>query len=151
LKGLGSKSYPIEVGVALASGQTYCSLIQPDPKWTYWDEGAEKIHRVPRDILEVYGKPIAEVAHQLNALLGDQAAFSDGWEVDQPWLSQLFYTSRIPQGFRFSTLEFILSPQQMASWHEKKDEIIQEMDLKRHRASLDALAIQQTYVRTREC
>ena len=107
--GFGPHSYPIEIGIALSSGETYCSLICPEPEWTYWDEVAETIHRVPRDILEVYGKPIDEVARQLNALLSEQTAYSDGWEVDKPWISRIFYNSGIAQLFDFSTLDFILS------------------------------------------
>ena len=35
--GFGSKSYPIEIGVALNDGQRFCTLILPAPNWTHWD------------------------------------------------------------------------------------------------------------------
>jgi len=42
----------------------------------------------------------------------------------------------------------IMSPAQMRKWHEAKDEVLKEMDANRHRASLDAVVIQKTYLRT---
>ena len=58
--GLGAHSYPIEVGVALEEDRKYCSLILPGPQWTHWDDDAEKVHRITRDILATYGKPSRE-------------------------------------------------------------------------------------------
>ena len=147
--GFASEGYPIEVGVALENGKTFCSLILPPPGWTYWDEDAEKVHRVARDILETYGKSIEEVATALNELLKDKTAYSDGWEVDKPWLSKLFWEANIPQAFRFSTLEMIMNESQMKHWHEAKAGVIEEMEIDRHRASLDAVVIQKTYMKTR--
>ena len=146
--GFGAESYPIEVGVALASGQTRCYLVLPRDDWTYWDEDAEKVHRIPRDILEAHGRPIDEVAQDLNQFIGEETVFSDGWEVDSPWLNQLFYAAGLMPYFRCSALDFILSEAQMQRWHETKDQVLAEMNLKRHRASLDALVIQKTYERT---
>ena len=147
--GFGPESYPIEVGLVLASGQTYCALIQPLPEWNHWDSSAEVVHRVPRDVLELYGQPVIKVAQDINELLKDQQAYSDGWVVDNSWLSTLFYAAKIQQKFRFSMLDLILLEEQMEHWHSTKDSVIREFDLKRHRASLDAIIIQKTYERTR--
>jgi len=146
--GFGPQSYPIEVGVVLATGDTRCYLIQPHDEWNYWDEEAESVHRIPRDILEAHGRPMEEVARDLNEFIGEESAFSDGWEVDSPWLNQLFYAAGMMPHFRLSALDFILSEEQMQVWHDTKDQVLTEMNLKRHRASLDALVIQKTYERT---
>ena len=53
--GFGSASYPIEIGLALDEGLKYCTLVQPAPGWTHWDDEAQKVHRIPRDML----RPIA--------------------------------------------------------------------------------------------
>lgn len=148
--GFGPYSYPIEIGLALEPGTKYCSLIAPAPDWTHWDAGAEKVHRVPRDILETYGKPAAQVAHKLNELLENRVVYSDGWVVDKPWLIQLFTQVATPQRFSISPLEQILSEAQMAVWHLIKDQVINDFGLTRHRASYDALIIQETFLRTRE-
>jgi hypothetical protein len=146
--GFGSASYPIEIGVALNDGRKFCTLIIPAPDWTHWDEEAEKIHQVSRNILEAYGKPINEVADQLNEMFAGMTLYSDGWVVDKPWLTTLFQAAGRPMKFSVSPLEMILSEKQMAVWHDTKDKVIIEMNLTRHRASNDAWIIQETFKQT---
>lgn len=146
--GFGMHSYPIEVGLALEGGGKFCTLIAPAPDWTHWDEGAEQVHRVSRDILETYGKPMRDVALFLNEILAGKTVYTDGWVVDKPWLTTLFHAAGVEMDFSVSSLEMILSPEQMAIWHETKDKVAEEAGLQRHRASYDALIIQETYKRT---
>lgn len=148
--GFGPQSYPIEVGIAMGSGLRYSTLIQPAPGWTYWDKEAEKIHRVRREILEKHGKPIEEVATKLNDLLRGGVVYTDGWVVDTPWINQLFDASGVPRLFQVSPIETILSESQMSLWHDTQNALIRENNLERHRASVDAFIIQETYVRTRQ-
>lgn len=147
--GFGPEGYPIEIGVALEPGEKFCSLLLPSEEWTHWDFDAEKMHRIPRDILETYGSPLAEVAIALNTLLENQTIYSDAWVVDKDWLTQMYYAAAVPQHFTLSSLELILSEAQMKIWSETKLRVIEELGLKRHRASSDALIIQETYFRTR--
>lgn len=147
--GFGPESYPIEIGAVLDNGERYCSLISPADGWTYWDDEAERVHRVPRDILEEYGKPMDQVARELNEFMGGRTIYTDGWVVDHPWLNKLFYEIHATPTFSTSALEMILTEPQMEVWHDTKDQVVASMDLKRHRACYDALIIQQTYVQTR--
>jgi len=147
--GFGSSSYPIEIGVALDCGRRYSSLIRPADDWIHWDDNAEKTHGISRDILNSHGRPIREVAAKLNDLLGNRYVYSDGWVVDKPWVTQLFASARLPQFFTVSAIETILSEEQMAIWHEVKNEFTLKNHLQRHRASIDAFIIQETYVKTR--
>lgn len=147
--GFGPLSYPIEIGLVLTDGTRYATLVRPARDWTHWDSEAEKIHSIPRDLLENKGKPIQTVAAELNELLSDGTVYSDGWVVDKPWVDRLFYQSGITRLFSISPLETILSESQMDIWHQTKDRVIRELNLKRHRASTDALIIQETYARTR--
>jgi len=146
--GFGASSYPIEVGVALDDGTKFCALIMPAPDWEHWDADAEKVHRVSRDILETYGRPVEEVASHLNGLLEGKTLFTDGWVVDKPWLTTLFERARVPMRFSVSPLEVILTEAQMARWHATKDQVLAEVKKHRHRASFDAWIIQETYRRT---
>jgi hypothetical protein len=146
--GFGARSYPIEVGVALGDADSFCTLILPAPHWTHWDVGAEKVHRIARDILVTYGKPLKTVAQELNKLLIDKIVYSDGWVVDRPWLTTLFHAAGEDMKFQVSPLEIILSEAQMAIWHDTRDKVIGEMQRLRHRASFDAWLIQETYKRT---
>lgn len=146
--GFGGMSYPIEVGVALDHDTKYSSLILPAPEWDHWDDNAEKIHKIARDILKTYGKPMQVVTANLNTLLKGKTLYSDGWVVDKPWLTTLFHKAKIPMNFSVSPLEIILSEQQMERWHETKNKILAEVKQRRHRASFDAWIIQETYKRT---
>ena len=149
--GFGAHGYPIEVGVVLNDGTKYCALILPTQDWTHWDEEAQKVHRIPRDILEAHGKPIEEVARTLNEMLREQTAFTDAWGVDKTWLDQLFYAGGVRPEFSLSALELILSEPQMEIWHPTKDGLLLELgDKRRHRASFDAYLVQETYYRTRK-
>jgi hypothetical protein len=147
--GFGGASYPIEIGVALDDGHKYCALIIPEPDWTHWDPEAERVHRIPRDLLETYGKPGHDVAETLNELLTSRTVYTDGWVVDKPWLTTLFHAAGTPMRFHVSPLEMILSESQMACWHREKDDLVASLSLTRHRASHDAWIIQETYRRTR--
>jgi len=147
--GFGVWSYPIEIGAVLGDGTKYCSLILPAADWTHWDDGAEKVHRITRDILRAHGKPIAEVAGALNALLRDRTAYTDGWVVDKTWLDRLYFAAGMSCQFSLSALDMILKEPQMAAWHDTKDQVLRDLGQIRHRASFDALVVQETWVRTR--
>lgn len=147
--GFGPDSYPIEIGVALAMGKRYSALIKPLDKWTYWDAEAEATHGISRDKLRVYGRPVRQVAEELNQMLGEQTVYSDGWVVDAPWIDKLFFYASMSRRFRVSPLEGILSEPQMDIWHTTKDDFLSSNKINRHRASTDAMVIQETFVRTR--
>jgi hypothetical protein len=146
--GFGGMSYPIEVGVALDDDTKYCALILPAPEWDHWDSDAEKVHRIARHTLKTYGKPMRQVAADLNELLDGKTLYTDGWVVDKPWLTKLFHKAQMPMSFSVSPLEMILSERQMERWHDTKEGILAEVMERRHRASFDAWIIQQTYNRT---
>lgn len=143
--GFGPHGYPIEVGITLESGECYCSLIKPQPNWTYWDTNAQTTHNISRANLIKYGNDVVTIANALNTMLAGKTVYSDGWVVDKPWLITLFQAARVPQNFTLSALEMIMSESQMEIWDETKSNILQASPLTRHRASSDARLIQETY------
>jgi hypothetical protein len=147
--GFGSTSYPIEIGVALNSGEKYCTLIIPEKDWIHWDKNAEKVHNISRELLYTHGISVKEAARELNKLLDGRILYSDGWVVDKPWLTTLFFAARMSMKFSVSPIELILSEPQMAIWHETKDRILKQSKLNRHRASNDAWVIQETFMQTK--
>jgi hypothetical protein len=147
--GFGAASYPIEVGIALGDGRKYCSLIRPGPDWTHWDTDAEGVHGISRSLLAQHGRSPREVAEQLNLLAAGLTLYSDGWVVDSPWLTTLFYAAGVEALFRLSPLETILDELQMARWHTVKDAVLADCTERRHRASFDAYVVQETWCRTR--
>lgn len=105
----GTMSDPIKVGITMSDSGNFCARIRPAQYWTHWDDEAEKIHRAPRDILETYGKPMREVADNLNKLLIGKTVYTDAWVVDKPWFITLFHGARQPMQLEASSLEMILS------------------------------------------
>lgn len=146
---LGPAGYPIEIGVALAAGERQSLLVRPAPSWTHWDDAAERVHGISREILLAHGRPITEVAVTLNARLAGRVLYSDGWVVDRPWLTMLFHEARVPMTFELRPLEAILSESRMAVWDEAKRAVVAELAVARHRASHDAWIAQETFLRAR--
>lgn len=147
--GFGHNSYPIEVGVVLGSGERFCTLITPLEEWTHWDTEAEKVHHIRRDHVVKYGLPIGDVCARLNQLLKNQTVYSDGWVVDKPWLNTLFLAAGSSPTFNLSPIESIQSEAQQMAWSQVQKEILERFSFDRHRASHDALLIQQIYQATR--
>ena len=146
--GFGSKSYPIEVGLALEPGQRYCTLIRPADHWRHWDEQAESVHRISREQLSINGRPVIEVALELNHRLKNKIVFSDAWGVDNAWVIELYAAAGMDKAFGLSPLEMILSEKQIDVWVQTRDAVVKDLGLQRHRASNDSWIIQETYVRT---
>lgn len=147
--GFGSASYPIEVGIALPDGQSYCALIAPAPEWRYWDAEAEKVHGVTRATLLALGRPAREVASDVNTLLHGQVVYCDSWYHDFTWLSRLFDAGDSAQAFQLEDIRSLLAQHEADAWLATKTRILQEMGLDRHRASNDARVLQATLLRVK--
>lgn len=143
--GFGRKSYPIEVGVALPDETTHCFLLAPPQVWTYWDEQAEAVHGISREILEQHGHPLEDVAWRLNELLSNKVIYSDAWSFDMSWLGKLYDVVNMPQTFRIASLYELMTEQQLAGWDELKEKAMSRLQLQRHRASGDARILQESY------
>jgi len=143
--GFGPDSYPIEVGLALGDGERYCSLITPVDDWVHWDESAQGVHNITRDMLKRHGRHPHQIASELNDLLEGQTVYSDGWVVDKPWLIRLFFAAGLDMKFQLSPLEMIMTEPQFAVWDDTKQRLTEEANIPRHRASNDAWLIQETY------
>ncbi len=146
--GFGRGSYPIEVGMALESGKTHCFLIQPAPGWTHWDPKAEAMHGISRKSLLKHGRPIKEVAEELNSLLLYKKVYSDAWGHDQSWLALLFETAGLPRRFRVESLRCLLEESHLDHWQAEKEAVLHDLKNVRHRASNDALVLQRTLMTT---
>jgi hypothetical protein len=142
--GFGAGSYPIEVGLALPDGSTFCTLVRPQPDWTHWDPAAEAVHGISREILARHGRSVAEVARQLNERLVGAVAYGDAWGNDSAWLALLFEEACLVQRFRLESLRALLSDNDLAHWQASRALALAELGRQRHRASADALLVQHT-------
>lgn len=147
--GFGSESYPIEVGVVTSTGERYCSLIRPHDDWQYWDESAQSLHGLSRDLLLRKGRSIRDVCCEINAFANNAILYSDAWVHDKPWLTKLFFYGGLEAEFTLSPIESIVSEEQLEMWDEVKEQVFQASSFVRHRASNDAFVIQQTFLETR--
>jgi hypothetical protein len=143
--GFGRGSYPIEVGVALGDGETRCLIIRREPEWVHWDVEAEALHGISREVLDHYGNSPLEVASKLNEWLYGEVVYSDAWGNDSSWLALLFDVAGLPQYFKVESLRVLLADEQLPLWHQTKNSIESKVDGRRHRASHDALVLQQTF------
>lgn len=143
--GFGRKSYPIEVGYILSNGDTFCSLIKPAEGWDRWDESAEEVHGISQETLLSVGKPVSEIAQTINEQLSGSTIYSDAWGNDSSWLGLLFDEANVPMRFRMDSIRSLLTEEQAALWHDTKERVIEEIPLKRHRASADAAILQKTF------
>lgn len=147
--GFGAGSYPIEVGVAFPDGRSWCSLIRPAPDWSHWNPDAEAVHQISRGILSSHGKPVRDIALDLNRLLAGQTVYSDAWGNDRSWLALLFDAAGLSQHFRIDSLRTLLSDLQLEQWQGARAGVIAALGRTRHRASVDAQVIQRTFHQSR--
>jgi hypothetical protein len=148
--GFGRNSYPIEVGFVLPDGHSYCTLVRPEPNWLHWDEKAEQLHHIPRNIIEQRGLPAFDVARKLNDELRGQTVYSDGWANDYSWIGALFDAADMTPHFRLENLRVLLNEDEADLWHIVKQQISTERGAQRHRASSDARLLQLTLQRLRK-
>lgn len=146
--GFGAGSYPIEIGVAMPDRSTHCFLVKPEADWVHWSEQAAQVHGIKRESLFTVGKPVAEIACCLNELLGSEVIYTDAWGADSSWLGKLYDAAGTYPSFRLETLRKIIAEPQVELWAATKDKVILELGLKRHRASADAIILQQTFERS---
>jgi hypothetical protein len=147
--GFGPGSYPIEVGYVLGDGIAYCTLIRPAPDWTHWDPSAEAMHGIRRGLLERQGRPVSEVAHDLNVRLRGQTVYSDAWGNDLAWLGKLFDAAELIPAFRLESVRSLLTDAEAAAWHAAKDAELAQTRSNRHRASRDADVLRRALMRVK--
>lgn len=143
--GIHPESYPIEVGVVLPDGESYCSLIKPAADWLHWDDRVHDIHGITREELRLNGKAPTEVAVQLNTMLAGQTVYSDCWVLDQPWLVKLYDTAAVAQQFKLVDMMYILGEAEYNRLNDVKKGMFDSANLQRHRATNDARILQMAY------
>ncbi|MFY7865867.1 hypothetical protein [Roseateles sp.] len=148
--GFGRGSYPIEIGFVDSTGAAFCCLIQPEPEWQHWAASAESLHGITREILKRHGKPPLWVAEQINRRLAGQTVYCDAWGHDYPWLCRLFDAVEMTPSFRLADMRSLLSEAEAELWHAVLDQVRAEMQLRRHRASSDAMVLQLTLQRVKQ-
>ncbi len=147
--GFGLGSYPIEIGFIDSHGQSWCSLVRPQPDWQHWDPNAAAVHKITREHLAQRGRSPEEIVQILNDRLRGQVVYSDAWAHDYTWLNRLYEVADRSPTYKLDNLRQLLSDSEAARWHEVKRRVALSMGLERHRASADARVLQQTLLALR--
>lgn len=146
--GLGPGSYPIEAGLALVSGparqiRTRSILIRPTPQWRdtgLWSPASAAIHNIPRESLDLEGRPVADVCDWLNLELGPPAiVVTDAPAFDQAWLDTLFQAGNREQQFKLHEFDALTGSLDRDQYRTFVD--ILDRKVVPHRAGPDALRL----------
>lgn len=148
--GFGKGSYPIEIGFYMPDGQSFCALIRPEANWTHWDSSAEKVHGIPRALLDAKGKPAVEICLELNRRLRGQRVYCDAWAYDFVWLSRMYDAVDLVQTFVLKDLRDLLKECEQSLWHATRTAVEARLQLPRHRASGDARTLFETLIEVRK-
>ncbi len=140
--GFGRGSYPIEIGYSAGDGALFCALIRPEPDWLHWDERAEALHGIHRELLRRHGKPARWMAEQLNTRLRGQTVFCDGWGHDYSWISRLYDAVAMRPGFKLDDLRRLLTESEAQRGKSGTEAVRARQQRQRHRASSDARVLQ---------
>ncbi len=148
--GFGRGSYPIEIGYYQPDGQSYCTLIRPEPEWTHWDASAELVHGIPRQILLEKGRAPLDICLDLNTALRGQTIYCDAWAYDYVWLSRLYDVVDMVPSFAMKDLRELLGECEQSLWHSTRAAVELRLQLRRHRASGDARTLFETLCEARK-
>lgn len=140
--GFGRGSYPVELGFVNVDGTLFCSLIRPEPDWCHWDDSAQALHGITRELLARHGRSAVWMAQQINARLAGQTVYCDGWGHDYAWLSRLYDAADLQPNFRLDDLRCLLTEDEALRWHGVTQAVRARQQLGRHRASSDARVLQ---------
>jgi len=139
-------SFPIQVAIIKEDGSTFDRYIRPSDKWieTYnWDPASQDIHNIPLNTLLDIGKPLKEVAEDLNEFVGDGTVYCDGGLYDIGWCNELYEAAKIKRTFRLGSVtelyEYHAGDKQL--W-EVKQIAADKLKLKEHDALNDVKIIQ---------
>lgn len=143
--GIHSNSYPIEIGISLQDGTSWCSLIKPDNSWQHWDKTAEAIHGITREELIRFGKSPREVAITLNQLINTNTIYSDCWVLDKPWLTRLYEAAGVSISFKLLDMMHVMKEDNYEQLLDTKNTIASNLNIRRHRATNDAKILQLAY------
>jgi hypothetical protein len=134
------KSFPIEVGIADASGATRAWLIRPHPDWDGWDwtEEAQSLHGLTRDRIEREGLPADLVVGQLADAVQGHRVIADS-HLDAGWLDTLCRAAAVPPPFGIGHVEEIVAG--LGATDGDVQAVVADLDrwpFRRHRAEEDA-------------
>ena len=114
-----SKSYPVEVALALANGRHYRAWIKPMSDCQSPNLPAEVAYAVQH-----YGKHPDQVCNELNILCAGSNLYCDHWGFTASWLKNLFYAASVDCEFTCSPIEALLEEDDCVNWNARKQFVL---------------------------
>lgn len=142
--GFGRESYPIEIGIVMADGTEYQTLVKPEPGWWHWDKSAQELHGISRPYLLKHGRAVAQICRDINAICAGATLYSDCWVHDSHWFNCLFTAAKMPSLARCTAIEYLLDDEQQRVYQATKKQVGARLGIPLHRALNDALIIQKS-------
>lgn len=150
---LAHNSYPIQVAVCNAN-DSYSAYLRPQDNWTDWNQSSQDIHNIPRQLLFDVGKPVQQVAEELDAFIGKEIAYCDGGIYDIHWANTLYEAAGMTKSWYYGdVVQYALQGQnrsvQMATgmtWFDFKNHVAEKLELKQHDALNDVKIIRNMAV-----
>jgi len=142
--GFGRDSYPIEIGIALADGRQYQTLVRPEAGWQHWDRSAQDVHGISRSDLFKYGRSVFQICREINEICAGAVLYSDCWVYDHYWFRRLFDAAHTPALGQCKAMEYLLNDEQQLDYQTVKQTFASRLGLPMHRALNDAVVIQKT-------
>ncbi|MEJ2611355.1 MAG: exonuclease domain-containing protein [Candidatus Thiodiazotropha sp.] len=145
--GLNFDSYPIEIAV-LVNDKRESWLIKPQEEWHYWDDSAEAMHGISRELLQKEGINAATVVQELNKFLArsTEPLYSDAayWDVD--WIDTLYFSVNQKRNFYINSLLDLLDNQQQTRFKQKRKRLADSGRFQQHRAAQDVEMIREAFI-----
>lgn len=141
--GFGRDSYPIEIGIVMADGSEYQTLVRPESGWWHWEKSAQDVHGITRSDLFKYGRSVSQVGRDINQMCAGAVLYSDCWVHDSYWFRRLFDASHIAPLAQCKAMEYLLGDEQQQQYQTVKQQLASRLGLPMHRALNDAIVIQK--------
>lgn len=91
-------SYPIQAGYTDGILKR-CMLIKPMAHWWHWNDDSEKIHKIPRHVIDMTGENVVDVCNQMNEDLQGKQVWCDSMAHDEMWCNKLFCDAGVERKF----------------------------------------------------
>lgn len=140
--GLHKNSYPIQIGLTDGNrGQLF--MLKPADHWTYWDDNAESIHKIPRASLKTCGLDPRHVALEMNKAFRNQTLYCDNPQWDSYWLKVLFSDSYLQPKFKIENNQSLFESNysKLSVYEELRYFLYHSKIFTPHNALDDAIAI----------
>ena len=145
--GLNFSAYPIEIAV-IVEDRRKSWLIKPQDEWHYWDDTAEAMHGISRELLQGEGINAGTVVQELNKFLAGstEPLYSDAAYWDADWIDTLYFSVNQKREFYIDSLFELLGDQQQIRFKQEKERLAASGRFRQHRAAQDVEMIREAFM-----